>query len=81
MRAKILAILGGLAIATSATAGNYGEWYEKVDANADGYLSAEELGEKAYKIDKIDANGDRLISRDELDAYKAAKKRDKDSTA
>ncbi len=86
MKAKILATLGamvlGLGLTTSAAAGSYGEWFEKVDANADGYLSADELGEKkAYKIDKMDTNGDRLISRDELEAYKAAKKKRKDDTA
>ena len=82
MKVKFLATLGALAFATSAAAGSYGEWFEKVDANADGYLSAEELGEKkAHKIDKMDTNGDRLISRDELEAYKAAKKRKKDETA
>ena len=82
MKVKFLATLGTLAIATSAMAGSYGEWFEKVDANADGYLSAEELGEKkAHKIDKMDTNGDRLISRQELEAYKAAKKRKKDETA
>lgn len=81
MKAKLLATLGALAIGTSAAAGNYGEWFEKVDANADGYLSAEELGEKkAYKIDKMDTNGDRLISREELDAYKTAKKHRKEDT-
>ncbi len=82
MKAKILATLVAFGLATSATAGSYGEWFEKVDANADGYLSADELGEKkAYKIDKMDTNGDRLISRDELEAYKAAKKKRKDDTA
>ena len=84
MKAKFLVTLGILAMTATATAtaGSYGEWFEKVDANADGYLSADELGEKkAYKIDKMDTDGDRLISRDELDAYKAAKHRKKDETA
>ena len=74
MKASIFATLGALAIATTALAGSYGEWFDRVDANADGFLSAEELGEKAnHKLDKMDSNGDRLISREELDAYKAAK--------
>lgn len=82
MKVKILATLGALVIGTSAVAGNYGEWFEKVDTNADGYLSAEELGEKkAHKIDKIDTDGDRLISRKELEAYKAEKHRKKDEKA
>ena len=64
---------------TSALAGDYNAWFDKVDANADGYLSADELGEKkAHKIDKLDTDGDRLISRDELMQYKAKKKQDKD---
>ena len=82
MKATIFTTLGVLALTAPATAGNYAEWFEKVDANADGYLSAEELGEKkAYKIKKMDTNGDGLISRDELEAYKAAKHRKKDDTA
>ena len=82
MKVKIIAACGALAFGASAAAGNYGEWFEKVDANSDGFLSAEELGEKkAYKIDKLDTNGDRLISREEYDSYKAAKKRKKDDTA
>ncbi len=75
MKAKILVTVGALMIGTSAVAGNYGEWFEKVDANADGYLSAAELGEeKAHKIEKLDTDGDGLISREEYMAYKAAKK-------
>ena len=74
MKSKVVLALAIAACGVSATAGDYGKWFEKMDANADGYLSADELGEgKAHKIDKLDTNGDRLISREEFDAYKASK--------
>jgi hypothetical protein len=79
MKAKILMTLALAAIGLSAQAGNYGKWFEETDANSDGYLSADELGEeKAYKIDKLDTDGDRLISREEFDSHYAHKKHKKD---
>lgn len=74
MKHKITLILAAALICGPAFAGSYGEWFEKVDANQDGYLTADELGEKkAYKIQKMDSDGDGRVSRAELDAYKAAK--------
>lgn len=82
MKIKYLPILALVVLGMSAHAGDYGKWFEKTDTNADGYLSADELGaEKAHKIDKIDLDGDRLISLDELKQYKANKKKRKDGTA
>ncbi|MEM6638788.1 MAG: hypothetical protein AAF610_02705 [Pseudomonadota bacterium] len=82
MLRKTLMLAGLGLIATAAHAGDYGKWFDKMDADADGYLTAAELGEKkAYKIQKMDTDGDGQISRDELFAYKAAKKRKKDDTA
>lgn len=82
MKAKYILLPVLTTFGLSAFAGNYGAWFDKVDANADGYLSAQELGEeKAHKIDKLDLDGDRLISRDEFEQYKAKKKRDKDDQA
>ena len=63
-----------LTIAGTAAAGSSGEWFEKMDANADGYLSTAELGdEKAKKMSKLDTDNDGQISRAEYDDYKAKK--------
>ena len=80
MNARLLLAMILAVFATSAFAGDYNEWFDKVDANADGYLSADELGDKkAHKIDKMDTDGDRLISRDELMQYKAKNTRQRGS--
>ena len=82
MKAKVSLMLALGLVAVGAQAGDYGKWFDKMDANSDGFLSADELGEeKAYKIQKMDSDGDGQISRDELFAYKAAKSRKKDDTA
>ncbi|NND59236.1 MAG: hypothetical protein HKN49_03130 [Gammaproteobacteria bacterium] len=79
MNSRIVLALILAVFFSSAVAGDYNAWFDKVDADGDGYLSAAELGEKkAYKIDKMDTDGDNLISRDELMQYKAAKKHKKD---
>lgn len=75
---KYRAMIGAVALtlAGTAAAGSAGEWFEKMDADADGYLSTAELGdEKAKKMAKLDTDGDGLISRAEYDAYKAQKQR------
>jgi Ca2+-binding EF-hand superfamily protein len=78
---KMLAVIAIAAFGASANAGDPGKWFEKVDANADGYLSADELGEKkAYKIQKLDMDGDGLISREEYLSHKAHKKHKKDDS-
>lgn len=78
MKANYLLVPVLTAFGVSAFAGNYNEWFDKTDTNADGYISAAELGEeKAHKIDKLDLDGDGLISRDELAEYKAKKKKHK----
>ncbi len=82
MNGKNVLLAACVLAAAGAHAGDYGKWFDKMDANADGYLSAAELGEKkAHKIDKMDTDGDGLISRQELHAYKAAKSHKKDDTA
>ena len=65
-----------LIMASSANAGSDGEWFEKMDANADGYLTTAELGdEKAKKMSKLDTDEDGQISRAEYDDYKAKKRK------
>ncbi len=82
MKAKLTVMMMLAMAAGSASAGDYGKWFDKMDANGDGQLSATELGEKkAYKIAKMDTDGDGQISRAELFAYKEAKMREKDDTA
>lgn len=74
MQRKLTISLALALMSAPALAGSYGEWFEKTDANQDGYLTADELGEKkAYKIQKMDTDDDGRVSRAELDAYKAAK--------
>ncbi len=73
MHIKTIASVALLALASPALAGDK-NWFGKMDANGDGYLSAAELGEKkAHKITKLDTDGDQMISRAEFDEYKAAK--------
>lgn len=82
MKAKLTLMMALGVAAVGANAGDYGKWFDKMDANADGFLSAAELGEKkAYKIAKMDTDGDGQISREELFAYKEAKRQKKDDTA
>ena len=70
MKAKVFAFVALLAFTIPATAGGFEHW----DKNADGLISAEELGEKkAHKIAKLDTDGDGFISKAEYDAYKAKK--------
>lgn len=80
MKRKSIVLAACVLTVGVAHAGDYGKWFDKMDANADGFLSAAELGEKkAYKIDKMDADGDGLISRQELMAYKAKKEKKGDT--
>ena len=73
MKAKTLTLLTLLAFSIPAFAGGFDHY----DKNADGVITADELGEKkAHKMAKLDANGDEVISREEFEAYKA-RKRDK----
>ncbi|MFK8032328.1 MAG: hypothetical protein AB8G18_19030 [Gammaproteobacteria bacterium] len=74
MKVKILTILGVVALSAPAFAGGFDHY----DKNADGVISADELGKKkAHKMAKMDANGDAVITREEFDAYKAEYKRNK----
>ncbi len=71
MKAKVFTFVGVLALCVSANAGGFDHY----DKNADGVISADELGEKkAGKMAKIDTNGDAVISREEFDDYKAKHK-------
>lgn len=82
MQRKLPLAIALLALTAPSLAGSGKHWFESMDKNSDGYLSAEELGEKkAHKIQKLDTDGDNLISRDEYDAYKAKKRSHKDDTA
>ena len=77
MKLKLLTTLALFALASPALAGGFDHY----DKNADGYISADEFGEKkAHKIKKLDADGDGLVSREEFDAYKAKKKAKDDTT-
>ncbi len=59
-----------LAFAAPAFAGGFAHY----DKDADGFITADELGEKkAHKIEKMDMDGDGQISQQEFDAYKAKK--------
>ncbi|MFK7886992.1 MAG: hypothetical protein AB8G16_09045 [Gammaproteobacteria bacterium] len=74
MKQKLTLALATALLCAPALAGSHGKWFDKTDTNQDGYLTADELGEKkAHKMAKIDTDGDARISRAELDAYKAAK--------
>ena len=74
MKLKALTLVALLAFALPASAGGFDHY----DKNADGMISADELGEKkAHKIAKLDTDGDELISREEFEAYKAKKHRKK----
>ena len=74
MKVKTLTFLGILALSAPALAGGFDHY----DKNADGVISADELGEKkAHKMAKIDTNGDAVISREEFEQYKAQHKRSK----
>ncbi|MFK8014424.1 MAG: hypothetical protein AB8G17_03130 [Gammaproteobacteria bacterium] len=73
MKIKSLTAIVALAFAVPALAGDK-QWFANTDSNGDGYLSADELGEKkAKKIQKLDTDGDQQISRAEYDEYKARK--------
>lgn len=74
MKLKTLSVVALLAFAAPALAGGFDHY----DKNADGMITADELGEKkAAKMAKLDTNGDEIISRQEFDDYKAQKKRSK----
>lgn len=78
MRANYLLIpvLATFGLSAFAGGAGCGDRFDKADANADGFLSAEELGaNKAREIEEMDLDGDQLISRDEYTLHKASKKR------
>ena len=76
MRVLPIALFTLAAISAPAFAGGFDHY----DKNADGYITADELGEKkAYKIEKMDSDGDGQVSLDEYKAYKASKKRSQTS--
>ncbi len=61
-----LAATASIAIAASP---EYGQRFEKLDANGDGRLSREEAAaypEMAQRFDQIDTNKDGFLSREEL---------------
>ncbi|MEM7081418.1 MAG: hypothetical protein AAF465_01605 [Pseudomonadota bacterium] len=71
MKAKALTLVTLIAFTAPSFAGGF----DKYDKNADGVITADELGEKkAHKLAKIDTNGDEMISQEEFDAYKAKKR-------
>ncbi len=80
MKLRALALIALFATSTAAIAGEgHKKGFAKYDANADGYISLEELGaNKAEKFAKLDSDGDGLISKDEYHAYKAMKKKKRD---
>lgn len=74
MKAKVLTFVTLLAFAAPALAGGF----EHYDKNADGVITADELGEKkAHKLAKMDTNGDEVVTQEEFEAYKANYKRSK----
>ncbi len=76
MRVIPIALFTLAAISTPAFAGGFAHY----DKNSDGYITADELGEKkAYKIEKMDTDGDGQVSQEEYEAYKANKKRSQTS--
>jgi len=74
MNVKTLMFIGLFVFSAQASAGGFDHY----DKNADGFISADELGaKKAGKMAKMDTNGDEVISREEFQAYKAEYKRNK----
>lgn len=74
MKAKALTFITLLALAVPTFAGGF----EHYDKNADGVITADELGEKkAHKLAKMDTNGDEVVTQEEFETYKANYKRNK----
>ena len=82
MKRHAIATIALLGLATSAWAGEgykHGKGFDKYDANADGVVTMDELGEeKAKKWAKLDLDGDGAITKAEYKEYKAMKKKMKD---
>ena len=71
MKLKLVTLLAFSFLVAPAMAGGFDHY----DTNADGYISADELGEmKAHKMQKYDANGDNLISKEEFEDCKGKKR-------
>lgn len=72
LRMSLAACLAGVALAGSATAfacegGGHGARFEKADANGDGFLTQDEVGQRRWERIKVaDANNDSKISKDEI---------------
>ena len=68
--ALVVAIsLGTMASIATAASDDYGQQFDKLDTNADGRLSREEVAtypEIAQRFEQIDANKDGFLSRVEL---------------
>ena len=78
----LIPVLATLSYSAFAGGAGCGDRFDKADANNDGFLSAQELGEKkAADVATMDLDGDRLISRDEYDAHKMAKRLEKNDRA
>lgn len=78
----LIPVLATFGLSAFAGGADCGDRFEKADANADGFLSAQELGEKkAHEVEKMDLDGDLLISRDEYNRHNKSHKRDKDDRA
>ena len=80
MKIRVIALIALFAAATTAYAGSgHKKGFAKYDANADGFITLDELGEhKAEKFAKLDADGDGQISEAEYNEYKAMKKKKRD---
>lgn len=71
MKQKLVALLALSFLAVPVMAGGFDHY----DKNADGYISADELGEKkAHKMQKYDTNGDNMISKEEFEDCKGKKR-------
>ena len=57
-----------------------GDPFERLDANGDGYVTAEELSDKGAKLmEEADANNDGRLSRDEMKAHHENRKKEHDA--
>ncbi|HEX5514968.1 MAG TPA: hypothetical protein VFY81_11260 [Gammaproteobacteria bacterium] len=60
---------GGPGVGRGGSAGPMKNWFTVVDANSDGVVSQEEMGQRQVeRFGRMDANGDQALSVDELHA-------------